>query len=141
MVLADSNEYPALEVVWTMFVFFGLFLFCWMLITIFMDLIRRDDIGGWAKTGWAVFVIFLPILGGCIYMFSQGRGMAERTSRDVSRARANFESDVRSIATTQGGPADQIATARKLLDDGAISHDEYEHLKRNALQETGSAAR
>ncbi|GAA1254779.1 hypothetical protein GCM10009609_17620 [Pseudonocardia aurantiaca] len=60
--------------------------------------------------------------------------MGERRRDGAAAARASFESDVRAIAADgRTGPADQIATAKKLLDDGDITRDEYETLKRKAL--------
>jgi hypothetical protein len=60
--------------------------------------------------------------------------MGERRRDEAAAARKGFESEVRAIAADdRTGPADQIATAKKLLDDGAITRDEYEALKRKAL--------
>jgi Short C-terminal domain len=60
--------------------------------------------------------------------------MGERRRDEAAAARAQFESDVRTIAADgHRGPADEIATAKRLLDHGDITQDEYEALKRKAL--------
>src|SRR5271165_2717430 len=61
--LLAATNYPLLEVFWTMLIFFAFFIWIWLLITVFMDVFRRQDIGGWGKTAWIVFVIILPYLG------------------------------------------------------------------------------
>ena len=134
MTLAADGSYPLLDVMWTIFLFFGLIIWFWLLITVFADLFRRDDIGGWAKTGWTVFVIVLPMIGCFTYLIAQSRGMAERRVRDVQTAQSQMDDYIRSVAGSGGsGSLDEIARAKQLLDNGAISQDEFETLKRNAL--------
>ncbi|OLT22283.1 hypothetical protein BJF78_07830 [Pseudonocardia sp. CNS-139] len=137
MVLAATGTgYPLLDLIWTMLVFFGLVLWFWLLFVIFGDLFGRHDVSGWAKAAWTVFLILLPFIGILVYLIAQGRGMGERRRAEAAAARAGFESDVQSIAAKGGGgtgPADQIATAKRLLDEGDITADEYEAVKRKAL--------
>ena len=136
MVLAQATTsgYPLLNLIWTMLVFFGFILWFWLLFVIFGDLFSRHDIGGWAKAAWTVFVILLPFIGILAYLIVDGRGMAERRREDAAAARAGFESDVRSIAANgSSSPADQIAKAKRLLEDGDITREEYEALKGKAL--------
>ena len=59
------------DAMWTMFVFFAWILFFWMLFGVFGDLFGRHDISGWAKAGWTIFVIFLPLLGVLVYMIAR----------------------------------------------------------------------
>lgn len=140
MVLADSNEYPALEVLWTMLVVFGMFLWFWLLISVFTDLFRRHDISGWVKVGWSVFVIVLPYIGVLSYLITQGRQMAERRNQEAAAARTAFEHEIQTIAGRDAAPADQIATAKRLLDAGDITREEYEALKRQALGLSGTGS-
>jgi Phospholipase_D-nuclease N-terminal len=134
---------PLWDLFWTMFYLFAFILWFWLLIVVFTDLFRRD-MSGWGKAGWAIFMIILPYLGVFVYVITQGRGMGERRERDVRHARAAYEADVRTIATngtSASSPAEQIATAKRLLDAGDITREEYEHLKRLALgQSIPSAA-
>jgi len=68
MLLAD---YPLLEVVWSMFIFFAFVIFVYLLILVLADNFRRHDHSGWAKAGWTLFVIFLPLFGVLVYMIAR----------------------------------------------------------------------
>jgi hypothetical protein len=125
-------DYPFLEVLWTMIVFFGLFLWIWLLITVFADIFRRDDIGGGTKTLWVVFVIVIPLLGVLIYMLAEGRGMAERSAKQAQASQSQFDDYVKSVAGS-GGAAAEIEKAKGLLDSGAITQAEFDALKAKAL--------
>ena len=134
MVLAATTSgYPLLELFWTMLVLFGFVLWFWLLIVVFGDLFRRDDVSGWGKAAWTVFLIVLPFIGILAYLIVQGGSMAERRGKEATAAREAYETDVRSIAGSAGQPADQIATAKQLRDSGDITAEEYEVLKRKAL--------
>jgi hypothetical protein len=127
-----AADYPFLDVLWTMLIFFAWVIWFWLLITVFADLFRRHDISGWGKAAWTLFVIVLPFLGVLIYMIAQGKHMAERTSSEAGASRAQFEDYVRDVAAN-GGPSDQIAKAKDLLDRGAIDQAEFDQIKRKAL--------
>ena len=119
------------QVMWTMLVLFAWILFFWLLFMVFGDLFRRDDISGWGKAAWSIFVIFLPFLGCFVYLISQGHKIGERNMKQAQAAQAEMDSYVKSVAG--GNSAEQIAKAKELLDSGAISQDEYETLKAKAL--------
>ena len=120
------------QVMWSMFVFFAWILFFWMLFTVLGDLFRRQDIGGWAKAGWCVFMIVLPFLGIFVYLIAEGKGMGERSIRAEQQSQAQMDSYVRSVASS-GNAAQQIADAKALLDGGTITAAEFEQLKAKAL--------
>jgi hypothetical protein len=127
-----AADYPFLEVLWTMFVFFAWVIWFWILITVFADIFRRHDIGGGAKVLWSIFVIILPFLGVFIYLITQNDGMVERRRTEAEAAQGQFNDYVRSVATS-GGSAGEIEKAKQLLDSGAITQSEYEALKAKAL--------
>jgi hypothetical protein len=127
-----AADYPFLDVMWTMLVFFGWVIWFWLLITIFSDLFRRHDIGGGMKVLWSIFVLVLPFLGVFVYLIAESKGMAERNMKAVQQAQSQTDEYIRSVAT-QGDPAAQIAQAKQLLDSGAINAQEYESLKQKAL--------
>ena len=124
-------DYPFLDVLWTMIIFFCWVAWIWMLIMIFSDLFRRD-ISGWAKAAWCVFLIVLPFLGALIYLIAEGKEMTARRVRDAQVSQANFDDYVRKVAA-DGGSAGEIAQAKALLDSGAITQQEFEALKAKAL--------
>ena len=88
MVLAA--DYPFLDVLWTMILFFCWVAWIWLLIMIFSDLFRRD-LSGWAKAAWIFFLIVLPFLGALIYVIADGKGMTDRRVRDVAASQAQFD--------------------------------------------------
>ncbi|MFI1995460.1 SHOCT domain-containing protein [Actinoplanes sp. NPDC020271] len=102
---------------------------------IFGDLFRSKDLGGGGKTLWSVFLIILPLIGMLSYLIARGNGMTERSMAAQVDMRDRQEAYIRSVATPARGdsPADQIASAKGLLDSGAINAAEFEQLKAKAL--------
>jgi hypothetical protein len=127
-----AADYPFLDVLWTMIIFFIWIAWIWMLIGIFADIFSRRDISGWAKAAWSVFVIVLPFLGVLVYLISNGDGMAERKMGQAQAQRAEFDDYVKTVAAS-GGPAAEIDKAKQLLDSGAITQEEFGAIKAKAL--------
>jgi type VI protein secretion system component VasK len=126
-----AADYPFLDVLWTMLIFFLWVIWFWILITVFADLFRRHDVSGGKKALWIVFVILVPFLGVLIYLIINSKGMAERNVKDVKQAQAQTDEYIRSVASS--GPAGEIERAKALLDSGAIDEAEFNALKQKAL--------
>lgn len=132
MVLAA--DYPFLDIVGTMLIFFAWVIWFWILIRVFVDVFRRHDLSGWGKAGWTLFTIVLPFLGVLIYLIANGKDMGQRDIDQTRAAQSQLDSHIRSVAGSgASGAASEIAEAKRLLDSGAISRDEYESLKAKAL--------
>jgi Short C-terminal domain/Phospholipase_D-nuclease N-terminal len=129
--LVGAN-YPFLDVVWTIFIFFAWIVWFMLLFRVFADVFRRHDIGGGRKTLWLIFVILLPFLGVFVYLIAESSGMAERDTRDVRASQEQFDTYVKSVAGS-GGPAAEIEKAKQLLDNGAITQAEFDSIKARAL--------
>jgi hypothetical protein len=115
------------------FLFFAWFM---ALFWVFGDLFRSRDLGGVAKTVWTLFLIILPILGMLIYLIARGNGMTERALAAQTEAQKRQDAYIRSVAAPNGSGSsatDEIASAKSLLDSGAISASEYEQLKAKVL--------
>jgi hypothetical protein len=125
-----AADYPFLDVLWSMIIFFFWVIWIWIVITVLIDIFRRDDIGGGSKALWVIFVVILPWLGVLVYLIAQHDGMRERSMRQAQEQKQQFDSYVREAA---GGSADQIAKAKDLLDAGVIDQDEFARLKAKAL--------
>ena len=98
------------------------------------DLFSDSSLSGWGKAGWSIVLIFLPWLGALIYLIARGRSMGERQMQAVAQAQAQQEKYIKEVAAKSAtSPADQIASAKALLDSGAISQAEFEGLKAKAL--------
>ena len=125
-------DYPFLNILWSMIIFFCWVVWIWMMIAILSDVFRRRDLSGWGKAGWTVFLIILPFLGALIYLIAQGDGMAERNVKQAQVAQADFDDRVKRAAGN-GGAAAEIEKAKQLLDSGAINQAEFDALKAKAL--------
>ena len=111
------------------------YLFVAYLVVLFQiigDVFRDRDLGGFAKALWMIALILVPFLSALIYLIARGRGMSERRAVEADKARAETERYIQSVASTPNS-ADQIASAKALLDDGTITQGEYEQLKVKAL--------
>ena len=97
------------------------------------DVFSDDTLGGWGKAGWAILLIFVPWLGALIYLIARGRSMGERQMAAMAQAQAQQERYIKSVAAQSASPAEQIASAKRLLDSGDISQSEFESLKAKAL--------
>jgi predicted PurR-regulated permease PerM len=122
-----AADYPFLNVLWTMILFFFWVAWICILVTIISDLFRRHDVSGWVKALWLVFLIFLPFLGVLVYLITSGDDMGKR---NLERAQATAQ---RYAPSTNGGAAGEIAKAKALLDSGAITQSEFDSLKAKAL--------
>ena len=125
-----AADYPFLNILWTMIIFFAWVAWIWIAITVFVDVFRRHDIGGFAKAAWVVFVIVVPFLGVLIYLIAQHDGMRERSVKQAQAQQAAFDQYVRDAA---GGSAAEIAKAKELLDAGTISQAEFDAIKAKAV--------
>jgi hypothetical protein len=134
MLLAAENNYPLLEVIWTIIVFFAWVIWIWTVISILSDVFRRQDIGGGTKALWTFLIILIPFLGVLVYLVSQGKGMAERNVERMQATQKMYEQHIREVASGGGGgAAGEIASAKALLASGDITQEEFEQLKRKAL--------
>jgi hypothetical protein len=127
-----ASDYPFLDVFWTMIIFFLWIMWFWLLFTIWADIFRRRDIGGWGKTGWFVFTIVLPFLGAFVYLITNNEAMAQRNVEQAQAQQQQFDQYVRDAAGS-GDAATQIEKAKALLDSGALTQAEFDAIKQKAL--------
>ena len=117
-----------------LFEFFLFFAWFMCLFWVIGDIFRSRDLSGVAKTFWVFFVIILPWLGILVYLIARGHGMQQRQLEQAQEMHAAQTEYIRSVAGSSGGSAtDQIASAKSLLDSGAITQAEFEALKAKAL--------
>jgi hypothetical protein len=119
------------EFMWLILISFFLLAYLTVMFRIVVDLFRDDSVGGFAKAVWIIALFVFPLLTALIYVVARGRGMAERQHAEDRQFRADQEAYIRDIAGNT--PADQIARARRLLQDGAITESEFDQLKAQAL--------
>ena len=127
-----AADYPFLDVLWTMLIFFLWIIWFWILITVFIDLFRRKDTSGVSKVLWIIFVILVPFLGVFVYLLVNHDGMADRNIAQAQAQRSQMDQYVRETAGS-GGAAAEIEKAKGLLDSGAITQAEFDAIKSKAL--------
>lgn len=119
------------ESFWLIVEAFFFFAYLVVLFHIVTDLFRDKSTSGFGKAVWVLFLVLLPLLTALVYLLARGKGMAERQHRAALSAEERAQSYIRDAAGTS--PAQQVATAKQLLDSGAIDATEFAALKESAL--------
>ncbi|MFD3456120.1 SHOCT domain-containing protein [Streptomyces sp. NPDC058691] len=139
------DDYPLLNLFWTMLLIFCWVLWFFLLFRIIGDLFRDHSLGGWAKAGWIIVLIFLPFLGVLVYVIARGKGMAERDQKQAKDVDAAFKQYVRDAAAdgsggtaasghpAAGSPVDQLAKLADLRSNGHLTEEEYQKAKTKIL--------
>jgi hypothetical protein len=127
------ENYPLLNLFWTMLWFFLFIAWLWVLFSVFADIIRSKDLSGWAKGLWALFVIIIPLLGVLVYIIARGTGMTERSLQVHQQRDEAFQSYVRDAAGSGPSTADELAKLAQLRDAGTITADEFDAQKAKLL--------
>jgi Short C-terminal domain len=132
MMLASDSSYPALDVFWTILMIFLWVIWFRILITVFIDIFRSDDLAGWAKGLWFVYVLFIPLIGVLVYLIARGGKMHEHAARAAQVQEQQFRSYVQEAAGPQS-PANQLAKLADLRDRGVITAEGFNRQKRKIL--------
>jgi ABC-type multidrug transport system fused ATPase/permease subunit len=127
-----AYNYPILNLIWTMFMFFVFVLWIWLLISVFMDIFRSHDLGGGAKALWVLFLIILPFLGVFVYLIARGGKMHERAAQQAVQQQQAFDAYVKQAASS-GSSVDDLAKLADLKEKGVITDAEFESQKAKLL--------
>jgi ABC-type multidrug transport system fused ATPase/permease subunit len=131
--LAASYQYPILDFFLTMLYFFLFIIWIWLLITVFVDIFRSHDMGGFAKALWVIFVIVLPFLGVFVYLIARGGKMHERAAKQAAEQQKQFDAYVKEAAGTADTTADQLAKLADLKSQGVLTDAEFDAQKSKIL--------
>jgi hypothetical protein len=112
--------------------FFLFVAWIWLVISVFIDIFRSDDLSGWGKALWALLVLIVPLVGVLIYIIARGDNMHERAVHEDAARQQATQQYIREAAGS-GDTADEIAKLVKLRDDGTLSADEYNAQKAKLL--------
>lgn len=105
-----------------------------MLFHIFTDLFRDQELGGFAKVVWVVALFIFPLLAALVYVIVRGQGMAQRAMQRNVEYMNEQQEYIRNVAgTSSNTTVDQLSQAKSLLDNGAISPEEFAQIKAKAL--------
>lgn len=124
---------PVLDVLWTMLIFFLFIAWIWVLVSVIADIFRSDDLNGFAKAAWVIFVIILPWLGVLVYLIARGDNMTQRNVADANAMETARRAYIQDAAGTSASTADELAKLSSLKDSGVISDDEYAKLRAKAI--------
>ena len=117
-----------------MFEFFLFFAWFMCLFWVLGDIFRSKDLGGGGKTFWIIFVIIIPWLGVLVYVIARGKGMQERQLEQAKEMQAAQSEYIKAVAnSSSSSAADEISSAKGLLDSGAITQAEFDQIKAKAL--------
>lgn len=120
------------DTLWTLFVIFFMVMYFMVFFMVIIDMFSDHTLGGGAKALWVIaFILFGPFAV-LVYLIARGKSMAERRQAQMTQAeqaqKAYIQQAVGSVS-----PADQIASAKSLLDAGTITQPEFDSLKAKAL--------
>lgn len=127
------NDYPLLNLFFTMLWFFLFIAWIYLLVVLVTDVFRSDDLSGWLKALWTLFILILPILGALVYLIARGDDMAERRVKDYRRQEQAFQTYVRDAAGPGVSTADELTKLAQLRDAGTISTEEFDTAKAKLL--------
>lgn len=132
MLVSAASNYPFLNILWTMLIFFAWVAWIWIVVTVLIDVFRRHDMSGWGKAAWTVLVILVPFIGVLTYLVVNSDGMAERSAKSAKDSQVQIDDYIRQTAGADG-PAGEIAKGKQLLDSGAINQTEFNTIKARAM--------
>jgi len=128
-----ANEFGTGQVFWSMLWFFMFFIWIWLLITVFSDIFRSHDIGGFAKAVWVIFVILVPYLGVFVYLIARGHKMHEHAVEAMEAQQAANKAYIQQAAGTTPSTADELSRIADLKARGVIDDAEFQKLKAKAI--------
>jgi hypothetical protein len=126
-------EFGTGQVFWSMLWFTLFFFWIWTVIMVFSDVLRSDDLSGWGKALWTIFIIFLPVLGVFVYLIARGRSMQERAMSDAAQREQQFRAQVQSAAGSTSSAAEEVSRLADLHAKGVLSDEELQQAKSKAL--------
>jgi hypothetical protein len=127
-----AAEWGVGQVLWSIFWFFLFFLWIWLVITVFADIIR-SDMSGWSKALWTIGIIALPYLGIFVYLVANGADMSQRSADDAKAYDEGVQAYIRDAAGQSKSPSDELADLAALHKSGAISDREYDQAKTKVI--------
>ncbi len=121
-----------MDTLWTLVYIFFMIIFFMIFFMVIMDLFSDHTLGGGAKAVWIIFLILFPPITVLVYLIARGKSMGERRQKQMEAAQQAQKAYIQS-AVGSVSPADQIASAKALLDAGTITQAEFDSLKAKAL--------
>ena len=125
---------PLMDLFWVTLWFFLFIAWIWALIAVFADIFRSDDLSGWAKAFWTLFVMIVPWLGVLVYLIARGRSMGERSQKVAAEREKANQDYIRSVASADGtSTAEELSRLAELRNTGVITEEEFAAQKSKLL--------
>jgi hypothetical protein len=128
--------YPILDIFFTTLYFFGWLLWLMLMFWIVWDIFRSPDLSGWAKAGWLLFVIVLPLIGVLVYLIARGKDMQERQAGRGLAAPAPYGNYYRVGGGASAGvprTSDELANLANLHQRGVLNDEEFQRAKMRVM--------
>ena len=94
----EASQFGTGQVFVSMLWFFLFVIWIWLLVVVFGDIFRSDDLGGWGKALWTIFVIVVPYLGVFVYLIARGHKMGAHAAAAAQAQDAATQDYIRSVA-------------------------------------------
>jgi hypothetical protein len=127
-----ASEFGTGQIFWSFIWFTMFFIWIWLLLGVFSDIFRSQDLGGFSKFLWIFFVIITPYLGVFVYLIARGHKMGEHAMAQAQARDQAAQAYIRSTVGS-GGTADELTKLAGLRDSGVLSADEFEAQKAKLL--------
>lgn len=125
-----ATTWGAGQVAFTILWFALFFIEIWLMISVFIDIFRSDDLPGWAKAAWVVFVLVLPLIGILAYLVIRGDKMRAHQVRMIQEQEEAFRRYILGVVGSSGhSVADELTRLAELRDRGYITDQEFRLLK------------
>jgi hypothetical protein len=118
----DSGQLTFWDIFWSICIFFLWVMWIFIIISIFMDIFRRNDLSGGVKAIWIIFLFIAAPITALVYIIVRPKV----TAQDVQMA-AQAEAANKAVAGVS--KADELAKLQALKDAGTINDAQFEELK------------
>ena len=115
-----------------LFTFFLFAAWIGVVFNVIRDIMYSDDLDGWGKGLWTLFVIVLPWIGVLSYLIIRGDGMRDRNMKamdDAADAQRAYIKDAVGLS-----PADELTKLADLKEKGVITENEFNDQKAKLLK-------
>ncbi len=127
-----AYEYPLMGAFLTLLSITLMVIWIFIAVSVFIDIFRSHDLGGFAKALWVIGVIIFPYLGVFIYLVVRGGSMQERRAKEAAHSQEVFRQYVQETAGTTD-TAGQLEKLAALRDQGVLTPEEFAAQKAKLL--------
>ncbi|MCY0930738.1 SHOCT domain-containing protein [Streptomyces sp. H27-H1] len=127
------DDYPLLNLFWTMLWLFLWVMWFFLLFKVITDIFRDHELHGWGKAGWLILVLLLPYIGVFVYLIVRGRGMGKRDVKVAQEREQAFQDYVQKAAGPRSSPAEELAKLSSLKEKGHLTQEEFDKAKDKLL--------